>query len=98
MEPAAYVILNEVMKEIKEVKRGLEEILERPVDMQVSTDDEGVFTSKEAAAYLGIGLNSFYELCNRKDFPSFKVGTKIIVPKRKLKEWMEKQVKKEGCK
>ncbi|WP_198006332.1 helix-turn-helix domain-containing protein [Alkaliphilus oremlandii] len=86
------------MKEIKEVKRGLVEILERPIDVQVASDDEGVFTSKEAAAYLGIGLNSFYELCNRKDFPSFKVGTKIIVPKRKLKDWIEKQTKKERSK
>lgn len=94
MEPATYVILNEVMKEIKEVKSGILEILEKPKEDSAASEEEGVFTSKEAAAYLGIGLNSFYELCNTKDFPSFKVGTKIIVPKRNLKEWMENQAKK----
>jgi len=100
MEPAAYVLLNEVMKEIREVKRDLVEILDRSIDRSIdverTSEYEGVFTSKEAATYLGIGLNSFYELCSTKEFPSFKVGSKIIIPKRKLNEWIEKQTKKEG--
>ena len=39
---------------------------------------------------LGISLTSAYELMHEKDFPSIKVGSRIIVPKDKFREWIDK--------
>lgn len=38
---------------------------------------------------LPIGMNSAYELCNRKDFPAVRVGKKIIIPRDALRRWLE---------
>lgn len=43
---------------------------------------------------LGISLTSAYELMHEKDFPSMKVGNRIIVPKDKFREWVEKRSSK----
>lgn len=40
---------------------------------------------------LGISLTFAYELMREKDFPSMKVGGRIIVPKDKFREWAEKK-------
>lgn len=43
---------------------------------------------------LGISLTSAYELMHEKDFPSMKVGSRIVVPKDKFREWVEKRLSK----
>ena len=43
---------------------------------------------------LGISLTSAYELIHEKDFPSMKVGNRIIVPKDKFRKWVEKRSNK----
>lgn len=40
---------------------------------------------------LGISLTSAYELMHEKDFPSIKIGSRIIVPKDKFREWIAKK-------
>ena len=40
---------------------------------------------------LGISLTSAYELMHVKDFPSIKIGSRIIVPKDKFREWIDKK-------
>lgn len=40
---------------------------------------------------LGISLTSAYELMHEKDFPSIKIGNRIIVPKEKFIEWVDKK-------
>ena len=40
---------------------------------------------------LVIYLTSAYELIHEKDFPSMKVGSRIIVPKDKFKKWIDKK-------
>ena len=46
---------------------------------------------KEAAAALGIGNNAIYELCARQDFPTLKIGNKIIIPVDGLRRWLVSQ-------
>lgn len=41
----------------------------------------------EAAKALGISAPKAYELCHKDDFPSFKLGGRVIVPYRELVEW-----------
>ena len=40
---------------------------------------------------LGISLISAYELMHEKDFPSIKIGSRIIVPKDKFRDWIDKK-------
>lgn len=40
---------------------------------------------------LGISISSAYELMHEKDFPSIKIGNRIIVPKDKFREWIDKK-------
>ena len=40
---------------------------------------------------LGISLTSAYELMHEKDFPSIKIGNRLIVAKDKFREWIDKK-------
>ena len=40
---------------------------------------------------LGISLTSTYELIHEKDFPSVKIGNRIVVSKEKFIEWIDKK-------
>ena len=37
---------------------------------------------------LGVSISSAYELMNDKDFPSVRIGNRIIIPKEKFIEWV----------
>ena len=46
---------------------------------------------QELAAALGIGRNAAYQLCGRADFPTVRVGGKILIPVDGLRAWLERQ-------
>ena len=48
-------------------------------------------TPMQAKNILGVGRNEIYRLCNTKGFPSFKIGQKNYINRRKLQEWADKQ-------
>ncbi len=52
----------------------------------------------EAAAALGISRSTLYsELLRRDDFPAFKIGGRVVIPKKRLEEWAAEQgMRKEG--
>lgn len=37
---------------------------------------------------LGIAPSSAYELMHEKDFPSLRIGSRLVVPKEKFIEWV----------
>lgn len=41
------------------------------------------------AKVLGIADSSAYELMHSKDFPVIKIGSRMVVPKEKFREWIE---------
>lgn len=43
----------------------------------------------EFAKYMGIGINKAYKLVALSDFPSIKIGTKIMVDKYKLDDYLD---------
>lgn len=45
----------------------------------------------DVAQVLRISRAGAYELARSRDFPSMKVGSRIIIPKDKLLLWIEKQ-------
>jgi len=42
------------------------------------------------AKVLGVSPSSGYELMHKPDFPILKVGNRMVVPKGKFIEWVEK--------
>ena len=48
----------------------------------------------EMAAALGISRSGAYELARSEGFPALRIGTRIVVPKDKLQEWVDKQIEK----
>lgn len=49
------------------------------------------FNAELVGKVLGISSTTAYELMHREDFPSIKIGNRIIVPKEKFIEWANKQ-------
>ena len=49
------------------------------------------------AKVLGIAPSSAYELMHEADFPVLKVGSRMVVPKEKFVEWVERHTMGGGC-
>lgn len=50
----------------------------------------------EAARLLGVSRPTLYQLINREDFPSFRVGGRVLISLSGLKVWVDQQTGKEG--
>ena len=49
-----------------------------------------LFLNAEVVAkVLGVSPSSGYELMHEPDFPVLKVGSRMVVPKEKFREWVE---------
>ena len=60
-----------------------------------SYDELPLFLNAEMAAkLLGISISGMYELMHEKGFPVLKIGTRLVVPREKLREWVEQNVGK----
>mgnify|MGYP002626802550 CR=1 FL=1 len=46
-----------------------------------------------AAKLLGISISSMYELMHEKGFPVLKIGSRMVVPKEKLRQWVDANVR-----
>ena len=45
--------------------------------------------AKTVARVLGISPSSGYELMHQRDFPTLKIGNRIVVPKERFVKWVE---------
>lgn len=60
-----------------------------------SYDELPLFLNAETTAkLLGISISGMYELMHEKGFPVLKNGTRLVVPREKLREWVEQNVGK----
>ena len=62
---------------------------------RVSKMDCLTYTIPETAKLLGINTLAVYTLAKREDFPSVKIGKRIVVPKAALANWLERQANKD---
>ena len=63
-----------------------------------SYDELPLFLNAEAMAkVLGVSPSSGYELMHGADFPVLKVGSRMVVPKEKFVEWVERHTAGGGC-
>lgn len=49
----------------------------------------------EAARLLGVSRPTLYQLLNRADFPSFRVGSRVLISVAGLQEWIARQTKED---
>ena len=47
--------------------------------------------SDTVANTLGVAPSSAYELIHEKDFPTLRIGSRMVVPKEKFIQWAEEQ-------
>ena len=57
--------------------------------MKKVVSDKRALSVAEMAETLGISRTTAYELVNREDFPSMRIGQRIIVPVDALDRWLE---------
>lgn len=48
------------------------------------------------AKVLGVAVSTVYEIMHENDFPSLKIGNRLLVPKEKFKQWIEIKTNKIG--
>ncbi len=48
---------------------------------------------QELAAQLGISLPVAYELVKRPDFPSLRIGGRILIPIDRFRDWIDSQTR-----
>jgi len=62
-----------------------------------SYDELPLFLNAELVAkVLGVSISSAYELMHEKDFPTLRVGSRMVVSKEKFIEWVEQHMKGGG--
>ena len=49
-----------------------------------------MLTLPEMAAALGISRAGAYELVRTEGFPALKIGSRIVIPKDELQEWVKR--------
>ena len=55
-----------------------------------SYDEMPLFLNAEMVAKaLGVATSPAYELMHEKDFPALKIGSRLIVPKEKFRQWVD---------
>lgn len=50
-----------------------------------------VYVTEDLIPLLGIGRAAAYNLVNRRDFPTIRVGRKILIPRDAFERWLEAQ-------
>ena len=59
-----------------------------------SYDDLPLFLNAEmVAAVLGVAPSSAYELMHEAEFPTLRIGNRMVVPKEKFIQWVEEHTK-----
>ena len=51
-------------------------------------NDVRTISVRELARQLGISLPKAYELAKREDFPSIRIGNRILIPVDAFHEWL----------
>lgn len=49
-------------------------------------------SAEDIAAYLNISRGNAYTLLHREDFPTFRIGKRMIAPRDKFLAWVEQQM------
>lgn len=60
-----------------------------------SYDELPLFLNAELVGkVLGVSSTTAYELIHSEDFPSIRIGSRLVVPKEKFREWVNSQTER----
>ena len=51
---------------------------------------------EEAGELLGVSRQIAYQLSHRPDFPTLRIGRRVLVPRKELEAWINRQVEEES--
>lgn len=57
----------------------------------ISTTTRHTYSAPEIAEYLGISRTGAYNLMHAADFPSIRIGNRVLVTKAAFESWLERQ-------
>lgn len=57
--------------------------------------DKKTYNAAEIATALGISKSKAYDLLHREDFPTLRIGRRLLVVRTKFENWLEEQ--SDGC-
>ena len=83
-----------MLRHKKSVKRSPVRSQEVPMQKSVykSYDDLPLFlNAKLVAQVLGVSISTAYEVMHEPNFPTLRVGSRMVVPKEKFIQWAEDQ-------
>lgn len=63
---------------------------------RTQTMNKTTLSVQELASQLGIGLSKAYALVKEPDFPTIRIGTRILIPVDGLHEWLAHEAKGGG--
>ena len=52
---------------------------------------EQLWTVRECAAFLRLGRNAIYEMAERGELPSFRIGSRVRFVPAEVRAWVERQ-------
>ena len=74
----------------KKLKKFNKEVVIMKQSIFKSYDELPLFLNAEMVAkVLGVATSTAYELMHEKDFPALKIGSRLIVPKEKFRQWVD---------
>lgn len=79
--------VQKILSQPQNLDNGIEENNEEPF----CTPEKITLSVEETAAVLGVSRATAYELVKRQDFPSFRIGNRILVKRAALDRWLEAQ-------
>ena len=81
------LVVIKILLEVKNLKEAL----------YTSYEELPLFLNAETLAkLLGVSVSSSYELMHEKDFPSIRIGSRLVVPKEELQRWIDEKTGKRG--
>jgi excisionase family DNA binding protein len=55
---------------------------------------KNTYSASDISEYLGLSLVGAYNLMHAKDFPSFRIGRRVLVTKQAFDKWLEEKQSK----
>ena len=86
-------ILNMIKSQQGELPANLDNGIHQPYAPLPQTE-KLTLTVKEMQNMLGISRTEAYALVNQDDFPSFRIGKKILISRTGLYQWIDRQTMK----
>ncbi len=59
-----------------------------------SSENKKTYSASDLSEYLGISLAASYNLMNSQEFPSFRIGKRVLVTHEAFEEWLKDQQQK----